>query len=133
MTLRRRHKYGARAGKANAAIWPELAGRRFDSQLERDVATMLVIRQRAGEIADLAYQATVTLSAAHIKWRIDFAYIETATGVRWHHEAKGMETEAYRLKLKLYRAYGPGPLRITKATHGRLTTVEVHGPMEGKT
>ena len=122
-----RHKYGAKPGESNGAIFPELAGRRFDSKLERSVAEMLVMRQRAGEISDLKFQNVVTMTKARIKWRVDFAYTETSTGIEWHHEAKGLESQAYRIQLKLFKHYGPGPVRITKGKPGNLKTTE-HWP-----
>lgn len=114
-----RNKYHAK--KAPGSLnFPEISNRSFDSQFERTVATDLCIRQRAGEISDLKFQTKVELTAADIGWKIDFSYVED--GELIYHEAKGFETPDYRLKLRLYRVYGPALLRVTKGnTRSRVT------------
>ena len=109
--LRRVNKYGAKA--STCAL---LAGRRFDSQGERNYATQLAIRERVGEISELRCQDSVDLVAG-IKWRVDFSYIED--GERVWCEFKGFEDPTYRLKLKLYRVFGPGKLIIVKSSGGK--------------
>ena len=49
---------------------------------------------------------------AEIKYKPDFAYTEN--DVRIYEDVKGVETEGFRIKSKLWKKYGPGPLRITK-------------------
>lgn len=116
--IKRKHKFNAERSEGRA--FPEIAGRPFPSRLEREVATDLCVRLHADEIEDLRFQHTVHLSDAAIPWKIDFSYIEN--GVRIFHEAKGCETEGYRLKRKLFLSYGEGPLRITKGSWGNKTT-----------
>lgn len=122
----RRQKYGNR--KCEVSILPELRGRRFDSQLEASVACTLCARVRDGEISKLEFQHTVCLSRAHIKWKVDFSYIED--GQLWCHEAKGLATTDYMIKLKLYRVYGPVPLRISKGTHRRHRITDTIFPVD---
>jgi len=119
---KRGHKYGAKASVVpEDSNFPELAGRRFDSQIERQVAMDLCLRQRAGEISELKFQTTVHLSDAEISWRIDFSYFED--GQLYYQEVKGFESEGYRLKLKLFLTYGDAPIRITRGTkHLRRTS-----------
>jgi hypothetical protein len=105
----REHKYGARS--ATDALFPELAGRRFDSQLERDRARELVMLERAGEISGLRFQVSVQLSEADIRYRADFAYLENGRLV--YEDTKGMQTKRWRIIKKLWRKYGPALLRIT--------------------
>ena len=110
---KRAHKYGAKRTRGHHAF-REIASRHFDSKFEASVAVDLCIRQRAKEISDLKFQQTVFLTEAKISWKIDFSYMED--GQLIYHEAKGCKTEAYSIKLKLYRTYGPAPLRVTEGS-----------------
>lgn len=103
-----RNKFGARKVQLHEG------GRFYDSKLEADYRKILELMMIAGEIKDLIDQPQVYLTDAQIGYRPDFAYVERATGQRVFIEAKGMETEGYRLKLKLWEVYGPGPLYIVK-------------------
>lgn len=120
--LRRGHKYNAKANRETIKLspFPEIAGRRFDSGLERQVGYDLCVRLHAGEIEDLKFQQTTYLTDARISWRIDFSYVED--GMFWFHEAKGFEDNVYRLKLKLFKVYGTAPLRITQGSMTRRQT-----------
>ena len=109
-------------------IFPELSGRSFGSLLERAVAQSLVARQRNGEISDLKFQTTVHLTRADICWRVDFSYIQD--GQLIYHEAKGRSIEPYATKLKLYRVYGPAPLRISKGSAAMHKVVETVFPTD---
>jgi len=113
----RRHKYG------NA-----IAG---GSKLEESVYQLLALREKAGEIEDLKRQSTVVLQDGprnvRITWRIDFEWVNKATGETEYGEAKGVETEVYKLKLKLFRKNPPGRLEIWKGHHTRPRLVEVVG------
>lgn len=102
-------------------MFPELRGRSFPSKFERHIAQMLCARVRAGEISDLKFQQSVDVGAG-IRWKIDFSYVEK--GILWYHEAKGVETAEYRMKLKLYRRYGRHPLRVSKGGVNRYKTTE---------
>lgn len=95
-------------------LFRKLAGRSFGSQLERAVAQWLAAREENKEITDLRFQVTVCLSRAKVNWRVDFSYIEN--GQFYYHEAKGRSIPPYPTKLKLYRVYGPEPLRISKGS-----------------
>jgi len=114
-------------------IFPVLAARSFGSQLERSVARWLAARQMNKEISDLKFQTTVHLSRADIRWRVDFSYVEK--GQLYYHEAKGRDIPPYPTKLKLYRIYGPAPLRISKGSAKKHRIVETVFPkdyLEGK-
>ena len=89
-------------------------GRWYDSKLEADYRRQLELMQRAGAIKDLIDQPQVYLTAAQVGYRPDFAYTDVSTGEKIFVECKGFETEGYRLKLKLWRVYGPGKLLIVK-------------------
>ncbi len=109
-------KYRNKRSAASPEIWPELAGRRFDSKLERDRAQELVLLLRQGELSDLEFQPMYKLTDAMISYRSDFAYIEQGRAVT--EEIKGMEGERWRIIKKLWRYYGPNILRVYKRSTG---------------
>ena len=112
----KRNKY--RAKKAGSLLFE---GRMFDSKAERDRAEQLKVMEKDGDIQDLELQPQTFLSQAEIKYKPDFAY--TQNDVRIYEDVKGVETEGFRIKSKLWKKYGPGPLRITKrkGTHSPIT------------
>jgi len=118
---RRGNKHGARRSRGSGAF-PEIRDRNFDSGFEADVAQMLCIRLYAKEISDLQFQPTISLTEAHISWKIDFSYIEN--GQLYYHEAKGFGSREYALKLKLYKVYGPAPLRVQQGSKTNSVTKE---------
>lgn len=109
-------------------LFPKLAGRSFGSQLERAVGQWLAARELNKEIEDLRFQVTACMSRAKVNWRVDFSYIEN--GQFYYHEAKGREMEPYGTKLKLYRVYGPQPLRISKGSAKYHKVVETVYPTD---
>ena len=106
--LRRRQKFNAKP------VHDMATGRSFDSTEEYKRWNALQILERAGEIADLVFKppAVVLDALAGIKWRIDFRYTEKGRTV-WEDCKPRPMTPAERIKVKLWMAYGPGPLRIT--------------------
>lgn len=111
-----------------SAIKVDLDGRRFDSKLEASVYALLKMRERAGEIADLKCQVQVTLTKAAIILKPDFAFTDVKSGAAMYAEAKGFETPEWRLKLRLWRHYGPAPLEIWKGTAARPVLDEIVTP-----
>ena len=128
MTWKRnwRNKYNNE--KATAPFLRELSGRSFASRLERDRAVELVLLLHQGLIRNLQFQQTVYFTAANIGYRPDFQYEEVdKVGGKWRtvfEESKGMETDVWMLKRKLWRFYGTGFLRITKRVGGRIMVTE---------
>ena len=117
------NKYHAQKVKGSPHF-PEIANRLFDSKFEAHIAYELCVRQRAGEIKDLKFQVTAHMTEADITWCIDFCYTEK--GELIYHEAKGDPTGEYKLKLKLYKVYGPARIRITSGTVSERRTVEYY-------
>lgn len=117
MQFPKQSRYGVKRIQVDG-IW-------YDSQLERDYHQVLLFMQRAGEISDLEYhQETVYLTESRIGYKPDFTYTEKGRKV-WV-DTKGVETEIFRLKMRLWRCYGPGPLRIVKRSgNGFKTTKEI--------
>lgn len=88
----------------------------FGSKLEAAVHQILLLKAKAGAISDIRMQDTVDLTCG-INWKVDFSYDDHATGVRVWVEAKGVESERYRICLKLWRRHGPGRLEIYKGRY----------------
>lgn len=101
--MRGRHKYGAKPSHDGVRFWA--------SQAERDRGAELALLQQAGHITELMHQPSVELTAG-IKFRPDFRYVEGTRLV--FEDVKGIVTEAARLKYRLWRAYGPAVLRLTR-------------------
>lgn len=101
----------------------------FGSKLEAEVYKILKLREKAGQIQDLCQQQRVDLSC-NIFWKVDFSFVETATNRRVWAEAKGVETERYRLCLKLWKGgHGPGKLEIWKGHYTCPRLIEIVEPI----
>lgn len=100
----------------------------FPSKLEASVYQMLQLREKAGELKDIQRQASVTLSEARIRYKADFSAIVVATGGKIYIEAKGAETERFRMIKKLWAAYMREPLEIWKGHWRRPVLVETIVP-----
>ena len=105
--IRRKNKFGA------VRAYSPICDRSFPSKAERNRATQLRMMEMAGEIMDLEFQPQTYLSAAKIGYKPDFRYVED--GVTIYEEVKGLETEGYKLRERLWGSYGPGQLRVLKA------------------
>jgi len=101
------------AQRSESTYW-ELAGRSFPSKLERAVAELLVLQLRAGTIRDLIFQKTVLLAPTKIRWKCDFEYTETATGITWLHEAKGFEDRRWKMIHQILADCRPYDVRISR-------------------
>ena len=99
------------------------AGFSFASKLEAALYDLLHMEKLAGVWTEIQCQASVRLSKAEILYKPDFA-TTTAGGVTIYHEAKGYETDVWRIKRRLWIAYGPGVLRIYKGSAARIYLAE---------
>jgi hypothetical protein len=97
----------------------EYDGHTFDSKFEASVYQVLKFREKANEIQVLQVHASVFLSKARIEYKPDFVCLDMQTDQQFFVEAKGFETPQWRLKLKLWKAYGPGKLEIWKGDYRR--------------
>ena len=91
--------------------------------LEAGLYLLLKAEMKAGVIENIEFQPKVDLTEAKIRLRPDFL-VTFDTGEKAYFEAKGVETDAWKLKLKLYRFYGDLPLYIYKGTMTRPKLVE---------
>lgn len=103
----------------------ELAGRTFDSRAEASLFSLLSLRERAGEISNLAHHpGTVYLSEARIRYQPDFRFTNNETGETEWAEFKGLRTREYAIKENLWRIYGPGPLTVYVGSAARISIRE---------
>lgn len=116
--LLKKSKYGAVRVKSSD-------GRSFASKGERSCHAWLQLMEKAGEIEILQTQCSVYLSAAKILFKPDFKIRNLHTGVETWVEFKGFETTEYRIKRRLWIAYGPGPLWVVKGSGTRMVIHEI--------
>jgi hypothetical protein len=110
----------------------EHAGRSFMSKLEAAVFDLLSLREKAGEIRNLRCQVHIYLSEARIGYIPDFGFEFVATSEPGFAEAKGFESDIWKLKKRLWKAYGPGPLEIWKGSHKKPKLIETVYPVQEK-
>lgn len=103
-----------KAGSKYSAVKREVNGISFSSGLERDLYMQLSLQEKAGEITIAQVQAPVLLSRAKIKYIADFKVLDNKTNEIKYIEAKGFETPEWRIKRRLWEAYGPSPLEVWK-------------------
>lgn len=106
-----KNKYGARATGG------------FPSRLEAAVYGKLLLREKLGEIRDIKRQQQVVLQGGsnetRITWRLDFSAVDCKTDKVFYVEAKGFETNDFRIKLKLWKMLKPATLEIWKGGYMR--------------
>lgn len=99
----------------------EYEGKMFDSKLELSIYKHYQLLQSQNKIKDLETQHTVVLQDGprdvRITMRVDFTWINVENNTREFGEAKGQPTEAWKLKLKLWKFKHPGRLEIWKGSH----------------
>lgn len=115
--MKRAHKYHARA--------TEYDGIRFDSKAEANRYKELQLLEKAGEIGYLKVHPTFELQPPFVDrtgkkqraiiYEADFSYVDGATEQVVIEDIKGVETEAFKLKKKLFLYHHPElELRIVK-------------------
>lgn len=119
---KKKHKYGANREKGQSGSW--------DSQLEKAVYQILLLREKSGEIQNIKRQVTVDLTPEphRIRLRIDFTYEHVESGETWAVEAKGFQPAENVLKLKLYRWRGPWKMELWKGTASNPKLAEIIVP-----
>lgn len=110
----------------------EFAGRSFASALEADLYGYLLMLERQGELCDLRCQPHVFLTEARVEMIPDFVAYDVALSEEVYFEAKGFETDVYRIKRRLWMVYGPGRLRVFKGRVGKLKLTEEIIPQPAK-
>jgi hypothetical protein len=102
----------------------------FPSKLEASVSQVLGLREKAGEIREIRRQSSVKLTP-FVTWKVDFCAVLVETGETIWIEAKGVWTEAARIKLNLWRTLGPGKLEVWKGNFRSPQLDEIVIPRRG--
>lgn len=92
-------------------------GRSLASKLERSVYDLLCLMEKGGLIRDLQCQKSVSLTDAKIQYIADFTFFDLKKDRQVWAEAKGFETAVWKIKKRLWKHYGPGPLEIWCGNH----------------
>lgn len=100
------------------------SGRIFDSKLERSRYHELLLLEKEGQIRELECQVQVYLSDADILYKPDFKYFDVDLDDYVHEDVKGMETSVWRIKRRLWMAYGPTVLRVLAGSIGNIKLKE---------
>jgi len=111
------HKYNASPITIN--------GIRFDSRGEARRYNQLTLMEKAGKICELKLQPSFVLQKGFkdknsqnirpIKYIADFQYTETSSGKNVVEDYKGVETESFKIKRKMFLFHYPAlELRIIK-------------------
>lgn len=108
----KKHKYSAKRTEVDGYVFP--------SQGHAQCYVMLKLMEKAGDIKILKLEDSVRLSDAKIVYIADFRLYDVKMKNEWWGEFKGFETPVWRIKRKLWAFYGPGPLRIYKASGNRV-------------
>lgn len=102
----------------------EFSGRSFASGLERDLYAHLRLLEKGGEVSDIKCQPHVFLTDARIEMIPDYSATCLRVNELVYWEAKGFETDVWRIKRKLWTVYGPGRLRVYKGRGGVVNMFE---------
>lgn len=90
-----------------------LDGMTFDSKAEARRYAELKLMQRSGELMTVGCQPSFVV-APGIRYVADFIVVDR-DGHVWVEDVKGVETQAFKLKAKLFRSAYPGiELRVVK-------------------
>jgi hypothetical protein len=124
---RSKNKYGAVRVKKSE----DTDGYSFASAGEFALYRMLKLRVSAGEIKDLKVQDTCYLTRARIIYKPDYRFAYTANDETAWAEYKGFFTDAFNIKLNLWRYYGPGKLELWIAGYKGPKLKEIITPRTG--
>jgi hypothetical protein len=98
----------------------DLDGHSFSSKLEASVYCLI-------KHVVIQCQDHIYLTDARILYIPDFKCADADGKIYWV-EAKGLETDVYRIKRRLWKHYGPGQLHVYKGTAARPFLHEIIHP-----
>lgn len=101
------------------------SGYSFASRSEGELFDLLKLMEKSGEIKNIQVQASVRLTKAAIVYIADFKYFNIKDGTDEWAEFKGLETDVWRIKRRLWKCYGPGRLLVYKKNGQRIFLSEV--------
>lgn len=108
-------------------------GYTFASKLEAAIYNHLKLLERAKEYTDIKCQLQVRLGPSGIIYKPDFSAVNTKTGETEYFEAKGFKTNAWLMKRRLWKTYGPGLLHVYEGRHNMYKLKETIKPEPDKT
>jgi predicted nuclease of restriction endonuclease-like RecB superfamily len=94
------------------AIRTVIDGIKFDSKAEAEYYLYLLQEKKLGLINEIEFHPKVYLTKSKILYVSDF--LVTEGDKKYYIDVKGMQTPVFRLKLKLWKHYGAGELRLVK-------------------
>ena len=100
---RRSNKYGAKR--------VEISGESYDSKLECEMHGLLKLMERGGLINNIRRQVVVQLTR-FVKWRADFVVFDVKRNADIIVEAKGFESERWKVLLQLLPEFSPMVVQI---------------------
>lgn len=126
---RGKNKYNAKRIKKSEAT----DGYSFASGGEFALYNILKLRVLSGEIKNLKVQDTCYLTKARIIYKPDYRFDYTSTNETVWAEYKGVFTDAFKIKLNLWRYYGPGKLELWVAGYKGPKLKEIITPKDDTT
>lgn len=118
--MKRVHKYGANRTSR--------AGYSFSSKLEGALFDYLRFLELSGDISNIRVQPHVKLTKAQITMIPDFVVFNNKEQIDHWYEAKGYQTDVYRIKRRLWQHYGPGALFVYGGSAKSLKLIETIVP-----
>lgn len=115
------NKYQAKRTKCMKGHW-------HNSGAESALCYQLHQREQIGEHSNIRVEQSVYLSAARVRYVADFVVFDHKLQDDVWYEFKGKEMARWPTIKKLWRAYGPGKLRIYKGSATRMSMVEEINP-----
>lgn len=114
--MKRPHKYSAKR--------TVYAGISYPSKAEAERAQQLDMLKCSNHVKGWERQVRFELGCPENRYTVDFVVTEY-DGNQWAEDVKGYETATFKRNKRLWRSYGPMPLRIIKRVGGRLQCVQV--------
>lgn len=106
----------------------ELDGRSFRSKAEVQMYTDLKARETKGEVSNIRCEVKITLLPGarneRIDYYLDFVVFDEILKHDRYIEVKGFETDKWKMKVKLWRHFGPGVLEVWKVGWNSLQLAE---------
>lgn len=115
--IKRAHKY--KAQRVNRV------GFSFASKLEGALFDYLKFLELAGDVTNIRVQPHVKLTKAQITMIPDFVVFNNKEQIDHWYEAKGYQTDVYRIKRRLWQHYGPGALFVYGGSAKSLKLIEM--------
>lgn len=106
----------------------ELDGKTFGSKAEAQGYLYLKALEQHGEIQNIRTQVKIELLPGarneRVDYYVDFVVYDVASKEDQYIEIKGFETDKWKMKLKLWRHFGPGKLKVYKVAWNSLGLAE---------